>query len=44
MVVGGVVTICILIILFILFRPRPSRYIRSVTSTRNSHERGFGDY
>jgi hypothetical protein len=44
MVVGGVVAICILIILFILFRPKSSRYIRSVTSTRNSHERGFGDY
>jgi hypothetical protein len=39
-----IVIICLFILLFILVRPRPSKYVRDVTSTRNSHERGFGNY
>jgi len=44
MIGGAIFIICILILLFILFRPRSDKYIRDVSSTRNSHERGFGDY
>jgi hypothetical protein len=43
MVALAIVVICILIILFIIFRPKPSKYVRNVSSTRNSHEQGFGD-
>jgi hypothetical protein len=44
MVAGVIVILCLFIILFILFRPRPSKYFRDVTGTRNGQERGFGDY
>ena len=43
MVEGAIVVICILILLFIIFRPKPDKYIRDVSSTRNSYEQGFGD-
>jgi hypothetical protein len=44
MVAGAIIIGCILIILFIIFRPKPSKYVRDVSSTRNSHEQGFGNY
>jgi hypothetical protein len=43
MVAGAFVIIGILITLYIIFRPKPDRYVRNVSSTRNSHEQGFGD-
>jgi hypothetical protein len=42
-VAGAIVIIGIFILLFILFRPKPDKYIRDVSSTRNSYEQGFGD-
>jgi hypothetical protein len=38
-----IVIICLFILFFILFRPRPGKYVRDVSSTRNSYEQGFGN-
>jgi hypothetical protein len=43
MVEGAIMIGCVLVLLFILFRPKPDKYIRDVSSTRNSYEQGFGD-
>ena len=43
MVAGAIAITCILIILFIIFRPKRSKYVRDVTSSRNSYEQGFGN-
>jgi hypothetical protein len=43
MVAGAIAITCILIILFIIFRPKRSKYVRDVSSTRNSYEQGFGN-
>ena len=41
---GIIVIVCTLILLFILFRPHRSEYTQDITSTRNSRERGFGEW
>ena len=39
-----IVLLAFLALLGLVFRPRPKdRYVRRVTSIRNSRERGFGD-
>ncbi|MCI0726540.1 MAG: hypothetical protein L0332_07430 [Chloroflexi bacterium] len=39
-----ILAVLILIIAAILFWPRRPTYTRDVTGTRNSYERGFGDW
>ncbi|MCI0581139.1 MAG: hypothetical protein L0332_15520 [Chloroflexi bacterium] len=39
-----ILAVLILIIAAILFWPRRPTYTHDVTSTRNSYERGFGDW